>query len=157
MKMAAENAYKYDFGYGYFNTASASQPLEREDRKEKTEQQRKVNKVRQSQADQERKSTLQLAKAAAVFAVVLTMFAIVLNSFIIREEAKDRLHDAKEELVICQAENKELNAKLTALKSVENIDKFAVEKLGLVKVTPENEIYLGSDKGNRVLLTRAAN
>ena len=36
--MAAENAYKYD--YGYFNTAAApSQPLERPDRKQKTEQQ----------------------------------------------------------------------------------------------------------------------
>lgn len=151
MKMAAENAYKYD--YGYFNTVAA-QPLEREERKEKKEQQVKVNKVHQSQTAQAKKSSLQLAKAVVVLAVVLTMFAGVLNSFIKRENAKDRLQAAKEELVICQAENKELNAKLTALKSVENIDKFAVEKLGLVKVTPENEIYLSSNGGNRVLLTR---
>lgn len=152
--MAAENAYKYD--YGYFDTAAApSQPLERPDRKQKTEQKRNVNKVQQTQTAQARKSSLQLAKAAAVLVVALVMFAGVLNSFIEREQAKDRLQAAKEELVICQAENKELNAKLTALKSVENIDKFAVEKLGLVKVTPENEIYLGSDKGNRVLLSRA--
>lgn len=152
MKMAAENAYKYD--YGYFNVSTASQPLEREERKRKTEQQRQVSKVRQSQAAQARRSSLQLARAVAVLAVTLAMFAGVLGSFIEREQAKDRLQAAKDELVICQAENKELNAKLTALKSVENIDKFAVETLGLVKVTPENEIYLSSDAGNRVLLTR---
>ena len=88
--------------------------------------------------------------------MVLAMFAVACNSFIAKDKAKKRLDSANAQLVICQAENKELNAKLTALKSVENIDKFAVEKLGLVKVTPENEIYLGSEKGNRVILCQNA-
>ncbi|MBQ7118516.1 MAG: hypothetical protein IJN88_09925 [Clostridia bacterium] len=151
--MAAEYAYKYD--YGYDNTAPA-QPVEREERKQKTQQQINVNKVQQSASAQEKKATLQLAKAAAVLCVVLAMFAVACNSFITKDKAKNRLEAANEQLVICQAENKELNAKLTALRSVENIDKFAVERLGLVKVTPENEIYLGADKGNRVVLSRNA-
>lgn len=151
--MAAEYAYKYD--YGYSNAAPAQAP-EREERKQKTQQQRQVNKVQQSESAQGKKATLQVMRAAAFLAVVLVMFAVVCNSFIIKDRAKNRLENANDQLVICQAENKELNAKLTALKSVENIDKFAVEKLGLVKVTPENEIYLGSDKGNRVILAAKA-
>ena len=152
--MAAENAYRYDYGYGYSNAAPA-QPVEREQKKQKTQQQVIINKVQQSETAQSKKATLQLMKAAAFLCVVLAMFAVACNSFIAKDKAKSRLESANEKLVICQAENKELNAKLTALKSVENIDKFAVEKLGLVKVTPENEIYLTSEKGNRVLLSRS--
>ncbi len=149
--MAAENAYRYDYGY---SNAAPAQPVEREQKKQKTQQNVNINKVQQSEAAQGKKATLQLMKAAAFLCVVLAMFAVACNSFIEKDKAKNRLESANENLVICQAENKELNAKLTALKSVENIDKFAVEKLGLVKVTPENEIYLTSEKGNRVVLSR---
>lgn len=151
--MAAEYAYKYDYGY---SNAAPAQPLEREEKRRRAEQQRQINKVQQSEAAQGKKATLQVMKAAAFFCVVLAMFAVACNSFIAKDKAKKRLDSANAQLVICQAENKELNAKLTALKSVENIDKFAVEKLGLVKVTPENEIYLGSEKGNRVILSQNA-
>ena len=141
--MAAEYAYKYDYGY---SNAAPAQPLEREEKRRRAEQQRQINKVQQSEAAQGKKATLQVMKAAAFLCAVLAMFAVACNSFIAKDKAKKRLDSANAQLVICQAENKELNAKLTALKSVENIDKFAVEKLGLVKVTPENEIYLGSEK-----------
>ncbi len=151
--MAAEYAYKYDYGY---SNAAPAQPLEREEKRRRAEQQRQINKVQQSEAAQGKKATLQVMKAAAFLCVVLAMFAVACNSFIAKDKAKKRLDSANAQLVICQAENKELNAKLTALKSVENIDKFAVEKLGLVKVTPENEIYLGSEKGNRVILSQNA-
>lgn len=151
--MAAEYAYKYDYGY---SNAAPAQPLEREEKRRRAEQQRQINKVQQSEAAQGKKATLQVMKAAAFLCVVLAMFVVACNSFIAKDKAKKRLDSANAQLVICQAENKELNAKLTALKSVENIDKFAVEKLGLVKVTPENEIYLGSEKGNRVILSQNA-
>lgn len=151
--MAAEYAYKYDYGY---SNAAPAQPLEREEKRRRAEQQRQINKVQQSEAAQGKKATLQVMKAAAFLCVVLAMFAVACNSFIAKDKAKKRLDSANAQLVICQAENKELNARLTALKSVENIDKFAVEKLGLVKVTPENEIYLGSEKGNRVILSQNA-
>lgn len=151
--MAAEYAYKYDYGY---SNAAPAQPLEREEKRRRAEQQRQINKVQQSEAAQGKKAALQVMKAAAFLCVVLAMFAVACNSFIAKDKAKKRLDSANAQLVICQAENKELNAKLTALKSVENIDKFAVEKLGLVKVTPENEIYLGSEKGNRVILSQNA-
>lgn len=154
MRMAAENAYKYDYGYG---NSTAAQPLEKERKKKQAQQKSNVNKVQRSEKAQRRAATLQLAKAAGVLAIAFTMFAVGCNSFVIRDKAKNRLETANETLVICQAENKELNAKLTALKSVENIDKYAVEKLGLVKVTPENEIYLNSSKGNRVVLAAEAN
>ncbi len=149
--MAAENAYKYDYGYSY---AVPAQPSERVEKQKEAESQQRINKVEQSRSVQERKSTVQLMKAAAFLSAVLVMFAVVCNSFVIKDRAKKRLESANAQLHICQSENKELSAKLTALKSVENIDKFAVEKLGLVKVTPENEIYLNPEKGNRVVLAR---
>lgn len=146
--MAAENAYKYDYGY-----AAPAQPLVKEEKDNKTEAQ-KLKVVENDVKALEKKANVQVLKVAAVFAFVLVMFGLALNSFCARDAAKRRLDSANEKLLICQAENKELNAKLTALKSVENIDKFAVEKLGLVKVTPENEIYLNSGKGNKVVLSQ---
>lgn len=146
--MAAENAYKYDYGY-----AAPAQPLKKEEKQNKTELQ-KLKKVESSAKVLEKQANRQVLKVAAVFSLVLVMFGLALNSFCARDAAKRRLDAANDNLIICQAENKELNAKLTALKSVENIDKFAVEKLGLVKVTPENEIYLDSGKGNKVVLSQ---
>ena len=149
--MAAERAYKYDYGY-----AAPAQPLVKEEKQNKTELKR-LDKVQVDAKALEKQANVQLMKVAAVFSAVLVMFALACNSFCMRDTAKRRLDAANEKLVICQAENKELNAKLTALKSVENIDKFAVEKLGLIKVTPENEIYLNSAKGNRVVLSQDKN
>lgn len=147
--MAAENAYKYDYGY-----AAPAQPLRKEEKQNKKTELQKLEKVESSAKALEKQANRQVLKVAAVFSLVLVMFGLALNSFCARDAAKRRLDAANENLLICQAENKELNAKLTALKSVENIDKFAVEKLGLVKVTPENEIYLNSGKGNKVVLSQ---
>lgn len=149
--MAAENAYKYDYGYA----AAPAQPLEKKQQKQPELQ--RLTKVQPNAKLLEKQANKQLLKIAAAFAGVILMFGLVCNSFCARDDAKRRLDAANEALVICQAENKELNAKLTALKSVENIDKFAVEKLGLVKVTPENEIYLNAGGGNQVVLSQSNN
>ncbi|MBR6567465.1 MAG: hypothetical protein IKK60_02315 [Clostridia bacterium] len=82
--MAAENAYRYDYGY---SNAAPAQPVEKERKKQKTAQQVNINKVQQSEAAQGKKATLQLMKAAAFLCVVLAMFAVACNSFI----EKDRL------------------------------------------------------------------
>ena len=38
--------------------------------------------------------------------------------------------------------------------SAENIDKIAVEQLGLVKITSGNEIYLDDTQDNRVIFSQ---
>ena len=53
--------------------------------------------------------------------------------------------------MLCQSENKELNARLTALATAENIDKYAVERLGLVKITADKEVYLDAETDNRTI------
>ncbi len=149
--MAAEYAYKYDYGYA----AAPVQPLERKEQKQPELQ--RLTKVKPDARVLEKQANKQVLKAAAAFAGVILMFGLVCNSFCARDSAKRRYDAANEAYVICQAENKELNAKLTALKSVENIDRFAVEELGLVKVTPENEIYLNAGNENKVVLSQSGN
>lgn len=151
--MAAENAYKYDYGYA----AMPAQPFEKKEKQQEKPEAQRLTKVQTNAKYLEKQANKQVLKIAAVFAFVILMFGLVCNSFCARDAAKRRLDTANEALLICQAENKELNARLTALKSVENIDKFAVEKLGLVKVTPENEIYLNSGRGNQVVLSQSGN
>ena len=87
MKMAAENAYKYDYGYG---NSTAAQPLEKERKKRQSQQKQNVSKVQQSEKAQRRAANLQLARAAGVLAIALTMFAVGLNSFVVRDRAKNR-------------------------------------------------------------------
>ena len=52
-----------------------------------------------------------------------------------------------------KTKNQELKAELNSLVASVDIERYAVEKLGLVKVSPENEIYGQSDSGNKVVFS----
>lgn len=153
--MAAENAYKYD--YGRSSTAPAMPSEEKRKQQQQAPAKKSFEKMRTKDEYIEKQDNKVVLKFASALLVLMLMFGIVCNSFSAKYDAQTDYEDAQATLNIRTAENQELNAKLAALRSVENIDKYAVEVLGLVKVTPENEIYLDSDKGNEVVLSRSGN
>lgn len=147
--MAAENAYKYDYGY-----AQTAEPLVREEKQEK-QNLKTLKKQKPDAIALEKRDLKQVLKIAAAVALVIGMFGIVCDSHYKKENAKRNLNAANSNLIICQSELKELNSKLVALRTQQNIDLYAVEKLGMVKVTSDNEVYLDSYNGNQVILSQS--
>ena len=151
--MAAENAYKYNYAYGY-------EPAYAPERKPEVQPEKRpdLKKVRKRKIDidrqNERSVNRKLAKIVAVMCVFFTLFAVACNSFAERAQAKQDLDAIKQEYTFAQAQNRELNVKLNNLISAENIDRIAVEKLGLVKVAPGNEIYMDENAENHVVFSR---
>lgn len=152
--MAAENAYKYDYAY---SSAVPAKPLDEERKQQKKPMEKPLQKMQTKAEYNEKQDNRVVFKFAAGLVVLMLMFGIVCNSYSSKYDAQLYYENMQASLNVCQAENQELNAKLAALRSVENIDRYAVEVLGLVKVTPENEIYLDSSKGNEVVLSQSGN
>lgn len=148
--MAAQNAYKLDYAYG---TAPAYQP----ERKRKTENEpkvelKRVKKTREVVEAQNKKANNKvLVRFMAAVCVFFALYAVVCNSFAARNDAKHELDAKKESYVYAMAENRELKVKLNHLISAENIDRIAVEQLGLIKVAAGNEIYLDNQSENEVI------
>lgn len=145
--MAAEYAYKYDYGSP---AVRDNQALPEKEFQRKPEF-KKYNSPLAERLAEERAATRKLLKVAAFLSAVIVVFAFAVNSFYQRDSAKRLLTEAENKYMLCQSENKELHAKLTALASAENIDRYAVEKLGLVKVTADKEVYLTAETGNRTI------
>ena len=148
--MAAERAYDY---YAY-ETAPEIVPVRLPDTEKKPE----LKKAKKTQQEiliyKEKIANRKLVKVAAVVFSFLVLYAVVCSSFIATDTARRNLEKAKEAYVFSQAENRELKGELNNLISAENIDRIAVEELGLVKVSAGNVVYLDTAKDNEVILSQ---
>lgn len=148
--MAAERAYDY---YAY-EAAPERVPVRLPDKKNKPEL-KKAKKTREEiLIYDEKRTNRKVVKAAVLILSFLVLYAVVCNSFIAKDTARRDLEAAKEEYAFAQAQNKELRGELNNLISAENIDRIAVEDLGLVKVAAGSEIYLDSAQDNKVIFSR---
>lgn len=150
--MAAEYAYKYDYGSP---AVRENQPLPQKEVQRKPEL-RKYNSPMAKRLAEERAATQKLLKVAAFLSVAIVLFAFAVNSFYQKDAAKRQLDEAQDKYMLCQSENKELHAKLAALATAENIDRYAVENLGLVKVTADKEVYLEAETDNKTIFYQGA-
>ena len=145
--MAAEYAYKYDYGSP---AVRENQPLPKKEVQKRPEF-KTYNSPLAKRLQEERAATKKVLKLAAYLCALIVVFAFAVNSFYQKDSAKRLLTEAENHYMLCESENKELHAKLTALASAENIDRYAVEKLGLVKVTADKEVYLTAETGNQTI------
>lgn len=153
--MAAENAYNYGYAYGFEPAyAPEKQPVTQPEKQKKPG----LKEVKKRQEDilrqRERTVNRRIAAITTIMCVFLALFAVVCDSFAQRDEAKKNLDTIKEEYVFVEAQNRELKVELNNLVSAENIDRIAVEQLGLVKVAAGNEIYLDNETGNKVIYSK---
>ncbi|MBQ8503880.1 MAG: cell division protein FtsL [Clostridia bacterium] len=153
--MAAENAYKYEYAYGFDPAYAPERQPEKQPEKEKRPDLKTVKKRKEDIDKQnERVGNRKFFKIFVVLCVFFGLFAVVCDSFAMRDEAKKDLDILKDKYVFVEAENRELKVQLNNLISAENIDRIAVEKLGLVKVAAGNEIYLDDDSENQVIYSK---
>lgn len=142
--MAAENAYKYDYG----NTQPAGPGIQRQQERKKQHLERaKTNKNNKPDAVKDELANLKkLFKVVGYFVVVGSIFVGSVFCRYKLDVARRDYEQAKANYALCLAERKELDTKLAALNTIQNVDAYAVEILGFVKATPENEVYLDSEE-----------
>ncbi len=148
--MAAERAYDIYAD----NTVPKRQPVRKPDAEKKPELKRAKKTEQEILIYNEKQTNRKLMKIAAIVFSFLVLYAVACSSFAAKDTARRNLEQAKEEYVFSQAKNRELKSELNNLISAENIDKIAVEQLGLVKITSGNEIYLDDTQDNRVIFSQ---
>lgn len=148
--MAAETAFKlYDVAY---EAAPKLEPKPQKDVKRELERAEKTE--REIRAYNEKVVNRKMLKFIFVGFLAAVVLFFACKSFVARDTAKQAYEAAKTDYAFSQAKNRELKVQLNQLVSAENIDKIAVEELGLVKVTSGNEIYLDTSDGNKVIFSQ---
>lgn len=145
--MAAEYAYKYDYGSP---AVKEKQPLPRKEAQKRPEF-KTYNSPLAKRLAEERAATQKVLKVAAFLSAAIVAFSFATASFYEKDAVKRDLDKANDFYMLCESENRELNAKLAALATAENIDKYAVERLGLVKITADKEVYLEAETDNKTI------
>ena len=145
----AERAYKYDFGY---NANAAVQPKKEVKVQQQPELKVIVNPLAKEIA-REREVNIMALKLSALMASLFVIMSVFCYSFVLMNDRQHSLTDVENQLVIHQAKNDELKAELNAMVAGVDIERYAVEKLGLIKVSAENEVYLKGDTANKIVFS----
>ena len=148
--MAAE--YAFDLNY---NAAPGIE--EPQQQQEPAFELKKVAKPKVNKKQLEKKANIKIAKIFVVMACSIALFGVFCNSMVTRDESRRNLESAKTELSRNIDAQKVLNSDLSKLAAADNIEKIATQRLGLVKVTKGNEVYLDNDSGNRVIVSQNGN
>lgn len=147
----AQRAYQYDFGYEH--NAVRKPRVE-----EQPQQSPKLRVIKNPGAvirAEERAANMVALKVLALIAVNFLLLTAVCYSFVLKNETRNQLTAIENQYDVHKAQYEELNIRLTALAAGVDIDKIATEKLGLVKVTPENEVYLEKEKENKIVFSQS--
>lgn len=145
----AENAYRYDFGY---DANAAVQPKAKPQVQKQPELKVIVNPLAKEIA-REKAVNAKAFKVATLLGALLAVMSLFCYSFVLMNDAQHNLTEIENQYNIHQTKNQELKAELNALVAGVDIERYAVEKLGLVKVRPENEIYSRSETGNKIIFS----
>lgn len=145
----AERAYKYDFGY---DANAAVQPKRQVEVKQQPELKVIVNPLAKEIA-REREVNKMALKLSALMASLLVIMSVFCYSFVLMNDRQHTLTDMENELVIHQAKNTELKSELNSMVAGVDIERYAVEKLGLIKVSAENEVYIKGDTANKIVFS----
>ena len=145
----AEYAYKYDFGY---EANAAVQPKAQPQVQKQPELKVIVNPLAKEIAREKEVNKMAL-KLSALMASLLVIMSVFCYSFVLMSDAQHSLTDAENQLKIHQAQNEELKAELNAMVAGVDIERYAVEKLGLIKVSSENEVYINNETENKIIFS----
>ena len=145
----AERAYRYDFGY---DANAAVQPKREVEVQNQPELKVIINPLAKEIA-REREVNIMALKLSALMASLLVIMSVFCYSFVLMNDRQHSLTDMENQLVIHQAKNDELKSELNSMVAGVDIERYAVEKLGLIKVSAENEVYIKGDTANKIVFS----
>lgn len=140
-----------------FNFA-AFEPVERRKAREKEEQKTQLRKYTQTaediqQAAQDRKKAAQSAfKVIATSVVLFGLFFANLKLYSMSDMADREYSALNEKYSMVVSNNQKLSMELNSMISIEQVEKTAVEELGLVKLDQSQIEYVKTSAGNRVVV-----
>ena len=145
----AERAYRYDFGY----EANAAVQPKKQVQVEAQPQLKVIVNPMAKEIAREREVNKMALKLSALMVSILMVMSVFCYSFVLMNDKQHSLADIENQLVIHQAKNDELKAELNSMVASVDIERYAIEKLGLIKVNSENEIYLKGDTANKIVFS----
>lgn len=156
--MSAQFAYDYRFEPIGSTAAPVLEPNFNPEKKPEVKpgpELRRLKKRGPSARERERASLAVVAKAFVWMALAIALLGVFCNSYAARTISRLELQNTQTRLAMYKEETVVLKDKLSKLVSANNIDKIAVEKLGLVKVASSNEVYLDTGKENKVIVSQS--
>lgn len=150
--------YSYDTDTAYaldaFNVTrpEVTEPEIRTQRKRTFTIRPNTKKKSKAQLISEQKLSLKQALVILTITVlVLSMLFAVVFTFVQKSELTHSITKAKADIAIAESENVRLNAELESMVSMSQIDMYAVEQLGMVKLQPSQIRYIDTAefKGER--------
>lgn len=105
---------------------------------------------------QEKQTNKKAIKFAMILSAFFLMFIVMINSFVMKNDTRNSLDDVKREHELYVVAQEEVDTKLNAVLVKYDINKMALEKFGMIKVTPENSVYMfgENETGNKVIYSK---
>ncbi|MCM1364668.1 MAG: hypothetical protein NC122_04390 [Faecalibacterium sp.] len=155
--MAADNlAYEYYTTNAVPNSVPNTAP-QRKPEDEKKPELKKLKKQRPNVRQQEKGSYARIAKFSIPVVLAIALFAVLCNSFTLVRSSRFELRDQQELLGVYLDQKTEVEARLAKLVSVDRIEEIAVEKLGMVKISDENKLYVNTADENEIIVSGEKN
>ncbi|MGN1444284.1 MAG: hypothetical protein ACI4XE_10605 [Acutalibacteraceae bacterium] len=145
-------AVEYLFDYSSAAPELIPQPIPgKKPQAEKKPELKKVKKPRVDLKQQTVASHVKAAKFSALVIVVMLSFVLLCASFSALRSSRIHYNQQLDTLEIYKNDQKLVAARLAKLVSVDKIEKIAVEKLGMIKLSEENIIYVDTADKNEII------
>lgn len=93
------------------------------------------------------------AKVLAVMAVLFTMLSIKIYCNVRLDETTREITKIEEKLAVEKSEAVRLQMSIDSIVSVKNVDEYAENVLGMMKLEPGRESYINLSKGDEVVVS----
>lgn len=105
-----------------------------------------VKKTRKELVKEQKIAFRQVAVILTVTVLALSMLFGVVFTFVQKSELTHNIAKAKSQIAIAESENISLNSELEAMVSMSQIDRYAVEQLGMIKLQSNQIRYIDTSK-----------
>lgn len=154
----AQNQYKFSMfdSYDYGTSAPKLEPKyepEVTPAKKKQTKTKKNTAAHYQQVKEARKSHIASAKILACVLAVCSVFAAVLYLNVTLDEKATRINSINSDIEIAKSENVRLESALEGMVSIDKVEQFAQENLGMVKLEDYRITYFNSGEENHVVIS----
>lgn len=143
-----------EYMFDYTSAAPEIMPQPLPQRKPQVKEKPELKKVKRPYVDLKKQTVTSHLKAAKFSVLVITVmlsFVLLCTSLSQVRSSRINYNQQLKTLEIYKNDQKQVAARLAKLVSVDKIEQIAVEKLGMVKLSEENIIYVDTADKNKVI------
>lgn len=155
----AQSSAAYDFSlFDWYDNGTSAPKLDPQyEPQEPVRTPKKKKKSSQSVSKSERKATqASFVRSIKVFACVFCIFSVICFAMYLNvtlDETASQINSVESDIEIAKSENIRLNSALEGMVSIDKVEDYAENNLGMVKLENYKITYFESDEGNHVVLS----